>query len=471
MNDTTAATKLKKQYSIRRYLTLNLIGLSLVMTVLPGVFVYFDAAHEVEEIFDANLAQSTRVLHGIINRESIKHKQAILDSLHLKDGLEGEDEDTHEYERKLAFQIWDGETLVIKSPFAPSRPLSKLSSGFSSVDIEGDQWRAFTLYSVHDEWWLILAERTDIRVELTNEISNSHILPIIIFIPILALFVWFVTKKGLAPLNRIATKVKARSYRNLKKVEDPESPLEVNDLLLEINHLFTHLNDAHERERRFVGDAAHELRTPLASLLIHTENAIDESEGGELEESLIGMKHGIARLSHLVGQLLSLSRTEGNLSQEQFSQVNAGELCEQAYNSLLDKALGKQQKMILSISDEKCLLQGNAALLSSLLRNVLDNAIRYTPDKGAVEVSCSRESNKVIICISDSGPGIPAELRERVRDRFYRVTGSGQQGSGLGLSIVDKIAGIHGAKWQLLDSDLGGLCVRFEFDISTDTPT
>jgi len=466
MNKNTAATKAKKQYSIRRYLTLNLIALALVMTVLPGVFVYFDAAHEVEEIFDANLAQSTRVLHGIINRESIQYKQAILDSLHLKDGSEDEDDDAHEYERKLAFQIWDGDELVIKSPFAPSSPLSKLSSGFSSIDVEGDQWRAFTLYSVHDKWWLILAERTDIRGELTNDISNSHILPIIIFIPILALFVWFVTKKGLAPLHRIATKVKQRSYRNLKTVEDPESPLEVNDLLLEINHLFTHLNEAHERERRFVGDAAHELRTPLASLLIHTENAIDESEGGELEESLISMKHGIARLSHLVGQLLSLSRTEGNFSQGQYSEVSASELCQNTYNMLLDKALSKQQKLSVNINDDKCLLQGNTALLSSLLRNVLDNAIRYTPEKGQVELSCSRENNKVIIYVADSGPGIPAELRERVRDRFYRVTGSGQQGSGLGLSIVDKITDIHGAKWQLLDSRLGGLCVRFEFDIS-----
>ncbi len=309
MTENTAPTKVKKQYSIRRYLTFNLISWALVMTVLPGVLVYFDAAHEVEEIFDANLAQSTRVLHGIINRQSIKHKQDILDSLHLKDSLE--DDYAHAYEKKLAFQIWDGDELILKSPFAPASPLSKLEPGFSSIHIDDAQWRAFSLYSVHDKWWLILAERTDIRGELTNDISNNHILPIVIFIPILTLLVWLITKKG--------------------------------DLLLEINQLFSRLNEAHDRERRFVGDAAHELRTPLASLLIHTENAMDEKQEPEQEESLMSMKHGISRLSHLVGQLLLLSRSEGTKTGEQFSSVDVSLLCQQTLDMLDHKAKQKQQ--------------------------------------------------------------------------------------------------------------------------------
>ncbi len=462
MTETSITKPLKKQYSIRRYLTFNLISWALVMTVLPGILVYFDAAHEVEEIFDANLAQSTRVLHGIINRESIEHKQEILDSLHLKDSLE--DDYAHDYERKLAFQVWDGDELVIKSPFAPTSPLSQLKPGFASIHIDGAQWRAFSLYSVHDKWWLILAERTDIRGELTNDISNNHILPIIIFIPILTLLVWLITKKGLAPLYRIGKTVKQRHYRNLEIVEDQQAPLEVNDLLVEINHLFGRLDEAHERERRFIGDAAHELRTPLASLLIHNENAIDESENIEQEESLINMKQGISRLSHLVGQLLSLSRSEGALNDEKFSTLDAGKLCETTFKILEEKAQQKQQEFTLVNSALSCLVQGNGALLQSLLRNIIDNAIRYSPINGQVKVECLKDHDKVVIQIIDSGPGIPLELRKRVKERFYRVTGSGQQGSGLGLSIVDKIADLHNAQWQLLDSELGGLCVRFEFN-------
>ncbi len=466
MTEQSIATPVKKQYSIRRHLTFNLISWALIMTVLPGVLVYFDAAHEVEEIFDANLAQSTRVLHGIINRESIKHKQDILDSLHLKDSLE--DDYAHDYERKLAFQIWDGEELVIKSPFAPTSPLSQLKPGFASIHIDGAQWRAFSLYSVHDKWWLILAERTDIRGELTEDISNNHILPILIFIPILTLLVWFITKKGLAPLQRISQKVKKRHYKNLKNVDEQEAPLEVNDLLIEINRLFSHLNEAHERERRFIGDAAHELRTPLASLLIHNENAIDESENLDQEESLISMKQGISRLSHLVGQLLSLSRSESSIGDKQFSRFDVGQLCHQTFDMLQVKAEQKQQAYSAHIDSDSCLILGNSALLQSLLRNILDNAIRYSPASADVTLECLREDNKVVIQISDSGPGIPFELRERVTDRFYRVAGSGQQGSGLGLSIVDKIADLHQAKWQLLDSKLGGLCVRFEFNQLND---
>jgi len=462
MTENTAPTKVKKQYSIRRYLTFNLISWALVMTVLPGVLVYFDAAHEVEEIFDANLAQSTRVLHGIINRQSIKHKQDILDSLHLKDSLE--DDYAHAYEKKLAFQIWDGDELILKSPFAPASPLSKLEPGFSSIHIDDAQWRAFSLYSVHDKWWLILAERTDIRGELTNDISNNHILPIVIFIPILTLLVWLITKKGLSPLYRITKKVKQRHYRNLKNVEDQQAPLEVNDLLLEINQLFSRLNEAHDRERRFVGDAAHELRTPLASLLIHTENAMDEKQEPEQEESLMSMKHGISRLSHLVGQLLLLSRSEGTKTGEQFSSVDVSLLCQQTLDMLDHKAKQKQQTLTTHFVSP-CLLQGNAALLQSLLRNILDNAIRYSPEGGQVALRCEQKGDKIIIEVSDSGPGIAPELRDRVRDRFYRITGSRQQGSGLGLSIVDKITLLHKGQWQLRDSELGGLCVRFEFNL------
>jgi K+-sensing histidine kinase KdpD len=130
------------------------------------------------------------------------------------------------------------------------------------------------------------------------------------------------------------------------------------------------------------------------SLLIHIENAIDESQGGELEESLISMEHGMACLSHLVGQLVSLSRSEGNLSHKQFGEVNAGELCQQTYTMLLDKTLSKQQKLSVNISDDKCLLKGNITLLSSLLRNVLDNTICYSPDKGNAELSCRHEKIK-----------------------------------------------------------------------------
>jgi len=179
---------------------------------------------------------------------------------------------------------------------------------------------------------------------------------------------------------------------------------------------------------------------------------------------LMSMKHGISRLSHLVGQLLLLSRSEGAASGEQFISVDVSVLCQQTFDMLDHKAKQKQQTLTTQLAPP-CLLQGNAALLQSMLRNILDNAIRYSPEGGQVALSCEQQGDKIIIEVSDSGPGIDPELRERVRDRFYRITGSGQQGSGLGLSIVDKIALLHKGQWQLLDSELGGLCVRFEFNL------
>lgn len=469
----------KKQYSIRRYLTLNLTFWALVMTLIPALVVYYEAAHEVEEIFDANLAQSSRVLQGVITRQTIHNKQQILDSLNLNDAS-GPD-NSHEYERKLAFQIWDKEKRIINSPFAPIAKLSDLKEGFTTAEIEGEQWRTFTLYSKSDKWWLVVAEETEVRQELVNEIAQSNIIPIAIFVPLLVILVWFITKRGLAPLNTLSETVKQRHYRNLEKLEDSKAPLEVNELLLELNSLFDRLDDAHQRERRFVGDAAHELRTPLASLLIHAENAIDESiideaqtkdvqqqNQAELQTSLYSMKKGISRMTHLVNQLLSLSRTEGQLDKTQFETLDITQLCHQAVDFEEDKLAQKQQDIIMDVSTDAIEIEGNMPLLQSLLRNVIDNAVRYTPEQGKIKISCQldRIKKRLIIKVCDSGAGVEKSLRNRIKERFYRVVGSGQQGSGLGLSIVDKIVQIHEGTWHLDESEWGGLSVVFELPLT-----
>lgn len=469
----------KKQYSIRRYLTLNLTFWALVMTLIPALVVYYEAAHEVEEIFDANLAQSSRVLHGVITRQTIHNKQQILNSLNLKDATGPSN--SHEYERKLAFQIWDREKRIINSPFAPITPLSDLTEGFTTIQIEGEQWRTFTLYSASDKWWLVVAEETEVRQELVNEIAQSNIIPIAIFVPLLIILVWFITKRGLSPLNTLSETVKQRHYRNLEKLEDEKAPLEVNELLLELNSLFGRLDDAHQRERRFVGDAAHELRTPLASLLIHAENAIDESlidinlskeiqeqNQAELQTSLYSMKKGISRMTHLVNQLLALSRTEGQVDKSQFENLDVKQICHQAVAFEEDKLAQKQQHLITDITDAELYLVGNLPLIQSLMRNVIDNAIRYTPEQGKIKLSCRLDNDKqnIMIKLEDSGPGVEAELRSRITERFYRVVGSGQQGSGLGLSIVDKIVQIHDANWHLDESQWGGLAITFEFPLT-----
>lgn len=479
MRNHGTATRPKKQYSIRRYLTLNLTFWALVMTIIPALVVYYEAAHEVEEIFDANLAQSSRVLHGVITRNTLHNKQKILDSLNLKGNATASY--AHSYERKLAFQIWQKDKRLINSPFAPKAALSNLTEGFATIEIEGVQWRTFTLYSQSDQWWLVAAEETEVRKELVNEIAQSNIIPIAIFVPLLVILVWFITKRGLAPLNTLSEVVKQRNYRNLEKLEDKKAPLEVNALLLELNSLFDRLDEAHQRERRFVGDAAHELRTPLASLLIHAENAIEESSfdenqtkavqqqtQAELQTSLYSMKKGISRMTHLVNQLLSLSRTEGQLDRTQFETLDMTQLCHQAANFEEDKLAQKQQELILDISTSSIELEGNAPLLQSLLRNIIDNAIRYTPEQGKIKLSCHQDSinQRLIVTVADSGPGVEEKLRSRIKERFYRVVGSGQQGSGLGLSIVDKIVQIHQAQWLLEESEWAGLSVIFEFPLA-----
>jgi len=256
--------------------------------------------------------------------------------------------------------------------------------------------------------------------------------------------------------------VQEKNYSSLEKLSYQTEPEEVTGLISAVNTLFDHLSEQYERERRFSSDAAHELRTPLAALMIHTENILEDNQDTALDASIINIKKSINRLSHLVAQLLSLSRADIQLIADDFTDINITKTVAQVVSDFKHLAQQKEQSLLYVLSnanDETLSIKGNQALIYNMLSNVVTNAIKYSPEQSSITITLDCVNKK--ITVADSGPGIAAALRERVKDRFYRTPDASGEGSGLGLAIVNRIASIHQIDWRLNEASTGGLAVEF----------
>lgn len=457
-------------YSLKKRLFKQIVAGMTFITLVSLVGIYLDTRHEVEELFDASLAQTSRVLLGILHPETIVENRHSLDrSLDIHDiNFDLFDEEAtpygHKYEKKLAFQVWDNnKQLLLKSASVGSQPMNELKPGFSYRKIDNFNWRIFVLYSDHSEIWLIVGERDDIRGELTHKIAFNHIIPVLVVIPILAWLIWLTVHRAIKPLQTVVEHVNQQNYEKLEKVNRADLPYEVGCITQAINHLFQRLNKSYQREKRFISDVAHELRNPLAALTIHNDNALAENNNEQLSDILSQMRRGVTRLSHLVGQLLALSRADREIHSDEFVTLNLNEIFQQLQQQYKETATRKEQELNFKLDNTPLVISGIEVLISSLLGNLLDNAIRYSPEQSQIEVEVSQSGQGILIVVEDSGPGIPDELKQRAQDRFYRIPGSKQMGSGLGLSIVRRIAEVHQAKFELGDASMGGLRVEVSF--------
>jgi len=301
------------------------------------------------------------------------------------------------------------------------------------------------------------------RESLARHITLKMLLPTFIALPVLALLIWFGVGAGLRPLQQLKQEVKQRTASRLEPVAMAGVPEEVAPLVKALNDLFGRLQHAFEGERRFTADAAHELRTPLAALKIQAQVALRSTDATERHVALENVLRGVDRATRLVEQLLTLARVDPETAAIAFKQIDLRGLAAIVMRDLEPLAHAKQIEISLEegvASNIPCNVFGDDAQLGLLLRNLIDNAIRYTPVGGRVSVSV-RNAAGVTLEVRDTGPGIPEAEREQVQQRFYRIAGSGQDGSGLGLSIVRRIAELHGARLELRDNDTGsGLLAR-----------
>ncbi len=446
--------------SIRKRLLLLLLLAIMMAWLVAAVRSYFSTREEVEQLFDAQLAQSARALLTLTTHE-LHEQLAYLAQQNQPD--KANEQITlleHKYEQQIAFQIWLGtERLVVRSANAPRLPMTRFVNAFETRYIDGHKWRVFALWDDLQATQVQVGEEYTRRDQISNDIALHTLMIILVILPILAGLIWISVGNALAPLVKIARDVGKREFDNLQPISTQGVPEEARPLVAALNGLFDRLAIAFDNIRRFTGDAAHELRTPLAALKTHAQVAYRSPTLAEARTAIGAAITGADRASHIVEQMLTLARLDPESQVIKFEEVDLGQLTEEQTAELGSLALEKNIDLSLQCNAQH-LVRGKAALLSILSRNLIENAVNCTPVGGRIEIQVTEQPGYALLLVADSGPGIPPEQREKVFERFYRGCKTDNKGTGLGLSIVKRIIELHQASIELDRSEYGGLLVR-----------
>ncbi|MEQ1526758.1 MAG: ATP-binding protein [Gallionella sp.] len=431
--------------------------LVLALTTMVAVWVaatavtYYDARHEFEEILDAHLAQSATLL--------------IVQASHEFEEIETEHTPLlHKYSRRVAFQVWnDGNVLSLHSLNAPSQPLASIERGFSNSVIDGKRWRVFSTRDDSGKHLVHVAELTEVRDELANSLAGNLLLPLLISLPLLAILLWIAIKRGLSPLVKLTDEIAQRDSDNLAPLTIKTAPREVMPLMARLNTLFQRIADSMQKQRRFTADAAHELRTPVAGIKAQAQVARAANGEAERNHALDKAILGCDRATHLIEQLLTLARVD-HLGDDLTEHCSLRDIAAEVIADIAPAALNNNVRLELH-ADDAGGLHGNSVLLRILLRNLIDNAVRHTLTGTSVWVGVANEPGQIILTVKDNGIGLSEADLVRVSERFYRPIDTRASGSGLGLSIVKRIAEIHRASLNLSAHHEGkGLCVTVIFN-------
>ena len=439
-----------RSYSLKQRLLLGVVAVVAAVWLATAAYSYFDARHEINELLDAHLAQSASLIVA-----QVGHDLEEIDVEHAPS--------TDKRARRVAFQIWErGTVLRLHSADAPSSRLSRREEGYSDATIDGKRWRVFSTWDAGGRFLVQIAERGEARRELAAGIATNLLLPLLFALPTLALFAWLAIGRAVKPLDRLGQEVGRRRAEDLRPLAPEGAPREVVPLVRSLNALFARVGRLIENERRFTADAAHELRTPLAALKTQAQVAKGAADDGARQHALEGVIEGCDRATRLVDQLLTLARLEPD-SARPAGQCELVALAREVIAELAPSALAREVDIELG-GAETVSVEGQRELLSVLLRNLVDNAVRYSPRDGRVKVDVLSSGEGARISVTDEGPGVAPDARARLGQRFFRVLGSGESGSGLGLSIVRRIAEIHSARLRFEEGEGGkGLRVVVQF--------
>ena len=407
-----------------------------------GGAVYLTARHTADEMADLHMRQ----IAGALPSRAFSPI----------DGLSREDAQ----EEHIVVQIWDraGNILYLSDRASNMPPRS--GSGFATVQFGGSEWRVYN-ETVGDNA-VQVAQPVSARTQVAARVALRSVWPLLALTPLFGLAIWFTVRRGLEPLERIAHQVEQRSAESLDPIADDDTPGEVKSLVAALNRLLKRLGQTFDTQRAFVADAAHELRTPLAALKLQTQLAERAADDAERRAALHTLHGGIDRASHLIAQLLDLARQEEAARSRERMPLRLDALAREAVGERAARAFALGVDAGVLHADE-IVMTGDLAGLRALTGNLIDNALQYTPRGGRVDVEVRQEPGAALLIVADTGPGIPAEHRERVFDRFYRVPGMRAPGSGLGLAIAQRAAQAHGAVIELDGNPGGGLRVTVRF--------
>ncbi|MDB5477701.1 MAG: two-component sensor histidine kinase [Alphaproteobacteria bacterium] len=428
---------MNKPRSIRGFLLTFLICALLATSAIIGAISYNSAKEEMNEIYNANLRQVALAIQA-------QYAHLADNNAAAKPVLGPAKEITQEDEFFVRVKGVNNELIYLSHPLVPLPPDTQ--DGFSNIRFQDQEWR---VYLTHAQGYGIeVAQSLKYRKEAIGEVALALIIPQLVFIPLLGFLIWVVVGKSLRPLHRLSESINRRKRDLLEPVPLDNIPVEIIPLVDALNMFLLRLSGMVEILRRFMSDAAHELRTPLTALKLQLgllERAENDLQRGQ---AITQLNAGIDRSISLVQQLLTLARVEPDAAAVKFVPVQLSALVKTAIEEFLPMAAEKNIDLGVAASSDDMIL-GDRESLRILLNNLIDNAIRYTPTGGRVDINLRAQQDSLALEVADNGPGIAVQDRERVFGRFYRGTGNITPGAGLGLAIVREIAERHQAEIAL----------------------
>lgn len=441
--------RLRDSVQLRLSVTLSLA--ILVVALLAAAFAFVSALDEAHEMQDETLRQ----VAALYDRQQM--------TLHYP-AAQAVDDDNEE-SRVIVQYLADGSQAVGNDDALLPLPFpTTLSDGLSTLKVTGEDFRVLVRTTARGER-IVVAQETGVRDKEARESAWRSLLPFLILFPVLLLVVGDLVRKMFRPIATLSADIDQRDEQALHPVDESHVPSEIRPFVVAINRLLGRVAQSVDNQRRFVADAAHELRSPMTALSLQAERLAATEMPAAARERLLPLSRGIERSRNLIDQLLSLAAAQSN-----FSAAPTSVSVLHIYRRILEDLLPLADRKNIDIgveSSEDVQVSINETDLLILIRNLVDNAIRYTPPGGRIDLSVKRVQAAIVLQVSDTGPGIAVEEQARVFDPFYRSLGTDESGSGLGLSIVKAIADRTGLKVDLGFTDVierSGLCVTVSIE-------
>ncbi|EOZ9390854.1 quorum sensing histidine kinase QseC [Enterobacter cancerogenus] len=438
--------------SLKLRLTLLFLLLSLAAWFAASLVAWQQTTHKLDKLFDTQqMLFAKRLL--TMDLDEVRAPERMRDiPKKVKHGRLDDD--------ALAFAIFsaDGDMILNDGENGRDIPYHYRRDGFDDGRLkdDNDAWRFVWLTSPDGKYRVVVGQEAEYRQEMALDVVSSQLTPWLVALPVMLLLLIVMLSRELKPLKKLAQTLRSRSPDATDTLSTQGVPAEVRPLLDSLNHLFTRTQEMMSRERRFTSDAAHELRSPLAALKVQTDVAQLYLDDPQAQAKALAQMHaGIDRASRLVDQLLTLSRLDSLDNLDNIEPLALADLLQSAVMDIYHPAQQAGIDIRLNINAPQATRTGQQLLLSLLVRNLLDNAIRYSPRGSVVDVTLNARS----FSVRDNGPGIASDALARVGERFYRPPGQDETGSGLGLSIVKRIAALHGMRVSLANGAEGGLDV------------
>ncbi len=459
------------QHSIKTFLVINLlVAVTLILSLSIIGNLLLDQRKQ-QKSLDIHLVYTGLSIASFIKHVDLQEEQFLIQNSidhiasHANELLPYDEQDP-EMARYVntQFQIWYRDELIVKSQAIPSESIASNEQVFETRSINGSKWRIFTLPLAQQDLTIVVADNYQLYEQLENRVTRSSIVIMLVSYPLLGLLIWLIVDRALKSILCINREIKNRKADFLNPIHLANVPSEIQPFIDELNLLLNKLHEALVREKRFTSDAAHELRTPLAALKAQVVHAAQTASLEEKNTYLHKIQNSVERNARIIDQLLTLTRITPETSLDGFKKTDIHSIAQETIVELYPSALAKHTEIVLNSPDTPVIIQSHPTSIEILMRNLVENAIKYTPNHSLIQISLIEHDQVVELSVEDNGPGIQDALKPSIFGRFVRGEHSHVEGSGLGLGIVKQIADLHQSILHLDTPESGhGLKVTVEF--------